>query len=87
VSADLNWTRIETLLSPDIFSAADEDVAGDRLRGISQIAKFINESERRTAYLVQKSIIPVGREGTSIIASKERLRRYHREMTSGGEAA
>lgn len=63
-----------------------EDIGSDRLRGIKQIAEFLNEDDRRVAYLVERRIIPVGREGTAIVASKARLRRYHRDLT-GGEAA
>ena len=66
----------------DIDCTAD-DVGNDRLRGISQIAQFLNEPERRVAYLIGRGIIPVGREGTHIVASKARLRAYHRELTQG----
>jgi hypothetical protein len=66
--------------------SADNDVGSDRLRGVPSIAKFMNEDKRRVSYLIERGILPVGREGTAIIASKARLRRYHREST-GGEAA
>ena len=61
-----------------------EDVGSDRLRGIKRIADFLKEDERRVSYLVERGIIPVGREGTAIIASKARLRDYHRALTGAG---
>jgi hypothetical protein len=71
--------------STDTDSTA-EDVGSDRLRGVKQIAQFLNEDERRVSYLIERGIIPAGREGSAIVASKARLRRYHTEIT-GGEAA
>ena len=61
-------------MPPADTDSAIEDVSNDRLRGVLAIAKFLNEGERCTAYLVEKKIIPTGREGTSVIASKARLR-------------
>ena len=69
----------------DPNSVAD-DVGSDRLRGIAQIAEFLNEPVRRVAYLVERNLLPHGREGAQIIASKARLRAHHRKIT-GGEAA
>ena len=66
----------------DIDSTA-HDVGSDRLRGISRIAQFLHEPARRVSYLVERGIIPVGREGTHIVASKARLRAWHREITHG----
>jgi len=73
-------------MPPTDTDSAVEDVGNDRLRGVSQIARFLKEPERRVAYLIERGIIPVGREGTAIVASKARLRAYHREIT-GGKAA
>jgi hypothetical protein len=61
-----------------------EDVGDDRLRGVSQIAQFLKEPERRVSYLIERGIIPAGREGAAIVASKARLREYHRKTTGGG---
>jgi hypothetical protein len=58
-----------------------EDVGSDRLRGVPKIAEFLNEKPRRVAWLVERGIIPVGKEGQSIVASKARLREYHRKLT------
>ena len=71
--------------STDTDSAA-ADVGNDRLRGVKKIAEFLNEDARRVAYLVETGILPVGREGAAIVASKARLRAYHHKLTSG-EAA
>jgi hypothetical protein len=67
--------------------SAVEDIGSDRLRGVPNIAKFLKEDERRVAYLIERGILPVGREGTAIVASKARLRAYHRKITGGDEAA
>ena len=68
------------MLPSDIDSTA-HDVGSDRLRGVKQIARFLNEPERRVSYLVERGILPTGREGTHIVASKARLRDYHSKLT------
>ena len=68
-------------MPPTDTDSIAEDVGSDRLRGVSQIAQFLNEPERRVSYLIERDIIPVGREGTAIVASKARLRDYHRKIT------
>jgi hypothetical protein len=62
-------------------------IADDKLRGIAAIAAFIGESERRTHYLIERKLLPYGREGASIIASKKRLLEHHARLTSGEVAA
>jgi hypothetical protein len=78
------------MTSTDTDSVAD-DVGNDRLRGVKRIAQFLNEDERRVSYLIERGILPAGREGSAIVASKARLRRYHSEVTGSealqGEAA
>jgi hypothetical protein len=63
-----------------------EDVGDDRIRGVRRIARFLKEPERRVSYLIERDIIPVGREGTAIVASKARLRDYHRKITGSGSS-
>ena len=61
-----------------------EDVGSDRLRGIKSIAQFLQEPERRVGYLIKRGLIPVGREGNAVVASKTTLRGHHRNMTGSG---
>jgi hypothetical protein len=51
-----------------------DDIAADRLVGVQAIASFRGEEPRRTRYLIERGVIPVGREGERIVASKQRLR-------------
>jgi hypothetical protein len=51
----------------------DSPIATDRLRGVPAIARFLGESERRTYYLLENSIIPAGKEGAIYVASKSAL--------------
>ena len=73
-------------MSPIDTDSIADDVGSDRLRGVSRIAQFLNEPERRISYLVERGLIPVGREGTSVVASKARLRGYHHQLTGAGFA-
>jgi hypothetical protein len=73
-------------MSPTDTDSDAEDVGSDRLRGVSQVAQFLNESKRRVSYLIERGIIPAGREGSAIVASKARLREYHRKATGGEDA-
>jgi hypothetical protein len=68
-------------------SIVDYDIADDKLRGVAAIAKFIGESQRRTQYLCERKMIPVGKEGVIYVASKQVLRAHYLRLTSGGEAA
>ncbi len=63
-----------------------DNIASDRLRGVAQIAEFIGERERRTRYLIERGLIPVGKEGMLFVASKQRLLDDWRRKT-GGEGA
>jgi hypothetical protein len=58
----------------------------DALRGVVEIADFIGESQRRTFYLCERGLIPVGKLGTRWIASKTKLRAHYDKITSGGAA-
>jgi hypothetical protein len=65
---------------------ADDDeftVGDDRLRGVPKIAEFLGESKRRTYYLLEKALIPAGKEGEQWIASRRALRERHRRVTRG----
>ena len=44
-------------------SDSDESIATDRLRGVRQIAEEINETTRRTYYLLESGLIPAGKLG------------------------
>jgi hypothetical protein len=66
---------------------ADDEPSTDGLRGVRAIAGFIGETERRTSYLLENRVLPAGKEGAAWIASKKRLRVYHREATGGSQAA
>lgn len=72
---------------PEGTDNATEDVGCDRLRGVKQIAQFLHEPVRRVSYLIEQGILPAGREGTAIVASKARLRSYHHRLTGSGDAA
>lgn len=61
----------------------DESLANDRLRGVPAIAAFLGETERRTRYLIERKLIPHGKEGAAIVASKRRLRERHERLTAG----
>ena len=65
----------------------DTSLADDLLRGIQEIAEFIDESEQRTSALCAQRLIPAGRLGYMWIASKRRLRQHYAEITSGAAAA
>lgn len=57
--------------------------ATDVIRGVRNIAAYIDEPERRTVYLLEKGLLPAGKMGTRWIASKRRLREHYARLTSG----
>ena len=59
----------------------DESIANDALRGTRAIAAFRGEKEQRTSYLLEKGIIPAGKEGAVWVASKRALRQHHARLT------
>jgi hypothetical protein len=61
----------------------NDDIASDRLQGISAIAKFIDESERRTHYLLSKGLIPCGKRGGRWEASKRAILADYERVTGG----
>ena len=62
---------------------ADSPFADDILRGLEEIANFIDETPHRTAALIRRREIPAGRLGNEYIASKQRLRRHYQDLTAG----
>ena len=71
--------------------SADEEngqvpLGTDVLRGVRPIAAFIGETERRTFYLLEKGLIPAGKQGANWIASRRVLTQHYARLT-GGEAA
>jgi hypothetical protein len=64
-----------------------ESIADDRLAGVRAIAKFRGEPERRTRYLLDRGLIPHGREGEIFVASKRTLLQQWRQITSGTKPA
>jgi hypothetical protein len=60
----------------------DTTLADDRLVGVAQIAKFRGEAERRTRHLISRGLLPTGREGDLIVASKRVLREQWERTTS-----
>jgi hypothetical protein len=62
-----------------------DDLASDRLRGITRIAAFLGEPDRRVSYMVERDLIPYTREGRSIVSFKSWLR-GHYVRPPGGKA-
>jgi hypothetical protein len=74
---------INTKTSSANFGDGALIVGDDRLRGVSKIAEFLGESRRRTYYLLEKALIPAGKEGEQWIASRQALREFHTRVTRG----
>jgi hypothetical protein len=64
----------------------DFEIGEDLLRGVKQIADFINEEERKTNHKLATGKIPAGKEGNQWIASKNVLRNHYSKLTSGSVA-
>jgi hypothetical protein len=69
------------------MSLNDDTLGDDRLVGVTAIAKFRHEKERRTRHLIDKGVLPVGKEGNLVVASKRRLREQWEQITSGEDPA
>jgi len=63
-------------------NSTPSNLAGDLLKGVSEIAEYIGESKRRTYYLCEQAIIPAFKIGSIWHARKSVLNRHY-----GGEAA
>ena len=51
-----------------------EDLASNKLRGVRKIAEFIGEDDRRTAYLIERDLIPYAITSSHSRASGQRRR-------------
>jgi hypothetical protein len=69
------------------IDAPEDSLAGDLLRGAPAIGQFINEPVSRVYYLAERQLLPIGRLGSALIASKRRLREHYEQITHGEEAA
>jgi hypothetical protein len=78
----------QTTASP--LSAADTNaqavldnlqISADRLDGGQEIADFLNVPLERARYLIRNKLIPYGREGRNIIASRRALRAHYAKAT------
>jgi|SRR6516164_9611209 hypothetical protein len=67
--------------------AGDISLGDDILSGVTAIAAFINEPERRTYYLLENRHIPAGKVGAIWTASKRRLREHYDRITQGAADA
>jgi hypothetical protein len=62
-------------------SAVTSSLADDLLKGVKAIGRFIGEDDRRTYYLCERGLIPVGKEGATWIASKRALLGHYARIT------
>jgi hypothetical protein len=63
----------------------DDALGTDILRGAAAIATYLNESQRRVFYLAERQMLPIGRLGSTLVASKRRLREHYDRLTQGAE--
>ena len=57
----------------------------DTLKGVPKIAAFLEETERRTYYLLEQKILPAGKLGSVWVASKTKLQARLAAITDGAE--
>jgi hypothetical protein len=67
-----------------------DDVADDIIEGAEAIAAFIwgrvtRNRVKRVFYLADRRLIPVGKLGRRLVASKAKLRRHFDNLTNGKE--
>ncbi|UWU73051.1 hypothetical protein N2603_23390 [Bradyrhizobium huanghuaihaiense] len=62
------------------------DLANDILRGVKNIANFINEDARATYHKLATGALPGGKEGNQWIASKRVLVEHYAKITAGKAA-
>lgn len=55
----------------------DNDLANDKLKGVAEIAEFIDEPQRRTNYLLERKLIPGWKIGAIWHSSKAKLRAHY----------
>ena len=63
--------------SKSALGTADDSLADDILRGAPAIGSFIDEPVGRVYYLAERRLLPIGRLGANLIASKKRLREHY----------
>jgi hypothetical protein len=56
-------------------------ISTDRLDGAQEIADYLDVPLERARYLIRARLIPFGREGRNIIASKRALRENYAKVT------
>ena len=61
----------------------DTEIADDILRGVKNIANFINEDARATNHKLATGALPGGKEGNQWVASKAVLRNHYKNITAG----
>jgi hypothetical protein len=64
----------------------DTEIADDILRGVKNIADYINEEARATNHKLATGALPGGKEGNQWVASKSVLRDHYMKITSGKAA-
>ena len=60
----------------------DTEIADDILRGVKNIADYINEDARATNHKLATGALPGGKEGNQWIASKAVLRDHYKNITA-----
>jgi hypothetical protein len=62
---------------------ASEVVGDDLLWGTPAIAKELRKTPRQVVHMLQNHLLPVGKVGGRVVASKKRLREYFAAATAG----
>jgi hypothetical protein len=65
----------------DAEQPADDRLGDDLLVGAAAIAKFLDRTEHAVYYIAAKKLLPIGRLGKNLIASKRTLRRSAQALT------
>jgi hypothetical protein len=60
----------------------DTEIGDDILRGVKNIADYINEDARATNHKLATGALPGGKEGNQWIASKAVLRDHYKNITA-----
>ena len=60
----------------------DTEIADDILRGVKNIADYINEDARATNHKLATGALPGGKKGNQWIASKAVLRDHYKNITA-----
>jgi hypothetical protein len=60
----------------------DTEIADDILRGVKNIADYINEDARATNHKLATGALPGGKEGSQWIASRAVLRAHYKNITA-----